>query len=87
MRNKVRLKNCDLEATYNQENYEPDINLNYTFYMSYYQCHDCMKIVHFDADNRDTCPACGSKNGEVTTDEDHKRAIEEGYLFYHDDTD
>ncbi len=55
--------------------------------MSYYQCHDCMKIVHFDADNRDTCPVCGSENGEVTTDEDHKKAIEEGYLLFHDDTD
>lgn len=45
-----------------------------------------MKIVHFDADNRDDCPVCGSEKGEVLSDEEHKIAIEEGYLF-HDDTD
>ncbi len=54
--------------------------------MSYYTCHDCMKIVHFNAENRDSCPVCGSENGEVQSDEDHKKAIEEGYLL-HDDTD
>ena len=54
--------------------------------MSYYQCHNCMKIVHFDADNLNNCPVCGSENGEILTDEEHKKAVEEGYLF-HDDTD
>ncbi len=54
--------------------------------MSYYQCHDCMKIVHFDAESKDSCPVCGSENGELLTDEEHKKAVEEGYIF-HDDTD
>jgi len=46
-----------------------------------------MKIVHSDADNIDSCPVCGSENGEVQSDEAHKKALEEGYLFFHDDTD
>ena len=54
--------------------------------MSYYQCHDCMKIVHFDAGHKDSCLVCGSENSEVLTNEAHKKAVEEGYIF-HDDTD
>jgi Zn finger protein HypA/HybF involved in hydrogenase expression len=54
--------------------------------MPYYQCHDCMKIVHIDAESSDTCPVCSSENGEVLTDEEHNTAVKEGYLF-HDDTD
>jgi len=45
-----------------------------------------MKIVHFDAERKETCPVCGSGNGEILSDEEHKKAVEEGYLF-HDDTD
>ena len=54
--------------------------------MSYFTCHDCLKIVHFDSESKDSCSLCGSENGEVITDEEHKKAVEEGYIF-HDDTD
>jgi rRNA maturation endonuclease Nob1 len=54
--------------------------------MSYFHCHDCFKVVHFDDEIRETCPLCGSKNGEFLSDEVHHKEVEEGYLF-HEDTD
>ena len=54
--------------------------------MPYYQCHNCIKIVHFDTDNRESCPVCSSENGEVLSDEEYKKAVKEGCIF-HDDTD
>jgi rRNA maturation endonuclease Nob1 len=54
--------------------------------MPYFQCHDCFKITHIDADLRKACPVCGSQNGEILSDEEHHKAVEEGQIF-HDDTD
>ncbi len=54
--------------------------------MTYYQCHDCYKIMHIDGNVLESCPLCGSQNGETLTDEEHHKEVEEGYLF-HDDTD
>jgi rRNA maturation endonuclease Nob1 len=54
--------------------------------MPYYHCHDCFKVVHLDDEKKESCPLCGSKNGEYLTDEVHHKEVEEGYLF-HEDTD
>ena len=54
--------------------------------MPYYHCYDCYKVVHLDDDFRTTCPVCCSENGEVLSDQEHHKEVEEGYLF-HDDTD
>ncbi len=54
--------------------------------MPYFQCHDCYKLLHIDVDKMETCPLCGSENGEVLTDDSHHKAVEEGYIF-HEDTD
>ncbi len=54
--------------------------------MPYYNCHDCFKVVHISDDMSERCPLCGSQNGELLSDEEHHREVEEGYLF-HEDTD
>ena len=54
--------------------------------MPYYHCHDCFKVVHLDDEIRESCPLCGSKNGEFLSDESHHKEVEEGYIF-HEDTD
>jgi len=54
--------------------------------MPYYHCHDCFKVVHLNDEIKESCPLCGSKNGEYLTDEVHHKEVEEGYLF-HEDTD
>jgi len=54
--------------------------------MPYYNCHDCFKVVHISEDMNERCPLCGSQNGELLSDEEHHREVEEGYLF-HEDTD
>ena len=62
------------------------VNLTWTYTMPYFQCHDCYKLVHIDTDKSETCPVCGSKNGEVLMDEEHHEAVKEGLIF-HEDTD
>ena len=54
--------------------------------MPYYQCHDCFKMVHVEEALLERCPLCGSTNGELMSEEEHDKAVEEGYLF-HEDTD
>ncbi|MFB3090663.1 MAG: hypothetical protein ACE1ZG_04855 [Gammaproteobacteria bacterium] len=54
--------------------------------MPYYNCHDCFKVVHIGEDMNECCPLCGSQNGELLSDEEHHKEVEEGYLF-HEDTD
>ena len=54
--------------------------------MPYFHCHDCFKVVHINEYAMKKCPLCDSDNGELLTDEEHHREVEEGFLF-HEDTD
>ncbi|MBU0945527.1 MAG: hypothetical protein KJ804_09175 [Proteobacteria bacterium] len=52
--------------------------------MSAYNCFDCSKVTPFFGKDEEQCPLCGSKNGEIISNERMKEGMDSG-VFYNID--